>query len=265
MKFLKRLLKQHSHSPLVAPFAGLGRSINRFYENRSHDHYCNGEFMVLRKLSQLNPGVIFDVGANVGEYTIYAKKVCPKASIYSFEPVTNTYNELQDNLNKHGIKDVQTIKKALTNSNGTLKINTYNGSAHSTLHQLKGVNNESVGVEEIDSVIGDQFMKTNQIDFVDFLKLDIEGSEMDALKGFEEALRNKRIKIIQFEYGYINISTRTLLCDFYEFLGDMGYDLGKIYPRKVEFRKYDFKHEDFMGPNYLAIDNSDRSIRKFFC
>lgn len=154
--------------------------------------------MVVQRLSQLNPKVIFDVGANVGDYSSYAARQCPAAKVYSFEPV---HQQLVKTLNENRINNVVVVQKVLSNFIGKIKINTFQHSAHSTVHELKGIDNERLGVEEIESTTGDEFMASSSIDSVDFLKLDVEGSEMDALKGFEKALKDKRVKIIQFEYG----------------------------------------------------------------
>ena len=92
------------------------------------------------------------------------------------------------------------------------------------------------------------------------MKLDLEGAEYEALKGFEESLRNKNIRVVQFEYGYMSISTKKLLIDYYELFYSYGYIVGKIFPKKVEFRDYNLKHENFIGSNYIAIAREDREL-----
>ena len=65
---------------------------------------------------------------------------------------------------------------------------------------------EKSGKSEVDflALVGHAFeWKT-----IDLLKLDLEGAEYDALLGFEESIKKGIIKIIQFEYGYINITTK---------------------------------------------------------
>jgi hypothetical protein len=109
-------------------------------------------------------------------------------------------------------------------------------------------------------VSGDDFIKENNIDSIDFLKLDVEGAEFDALLGFEKAIKSGIVKLIQFEYGYINISTKKLLIDYYQFFESHGYLVGKVYPKNVEFRDYHFKHEDFIGPNFVAVKKSETAL-----
>jgi len=103
-------------------------------------------------------------------------------------------------------------------------------------------------------------MKENKIEKVDFVKLDLEGAEYDAILGFKDFLKERKIRAFQFEYGLINISTKKLLLDFYSLLNEHGYILGKIYPKVVEFREYSYMHEDFLGPNFIAVHKDDRDL-----
>ena len=104
---------------------------------------------------------------------------------------------------------------------------------------------------------GDDFIKENNISNIDLLKLDLEGAEFDAIQGFSKALNEKKIRIIQFEYGYINITTKKLLIDYYNFFSKRGYLVGKVFPKYVEFRPYKFKYEDFIGPNFIVVREND--------
>ena len=95
---------------------------------------------------------------------------------------------------------------------------------------------------------------------MDFLKLDVEGAEHLVLQGLDESLQNGRIRFVQFEYGRVNILTHFLLRDFYQLFRGYGYAVGKIYPDYVEFRDYDLRDEDFLGPNYLACRVEDEAL-----
>ena len=89
---------------------------------------------------------------------------------------------------------------------------------------------------------------------------ELEGAEYDALEGFKRTLEKGNIKLIQFEYGYINITTKWLLNDFYHLLNSHVYVIGKVFPKTVEFRDYAFKYEDFLGPNFVVVKKSDTEL-----
>ena len=82
-----------------------------------------------------------------------------------------------------------------------------------------------------------------------FFKINSHNNFFKALAGFGRSL---------------NISTRKLLLDFYTIFEKHGYVVGKIFPRNVEFRKYEVKLEDFIGPNFIAVHKDERKIIESF-
>lgn len=262
MNQIKRIFKRNTHNLFFQALAGFGQSMKRFYENRNHDIYSNGEVNVLKNLSKLNPKVIFDVGANKGIWGQAASECCKHSKIYCFEPVPDTFDKLNSFIKSEGITNITTVRKGFYSSNTSIDINQFiSGDEHSSLYEVKGAGYVTSKPIAAELVTGDEFIKSENIDFVDFIKLDIEGAEMDALIGLSDSLDRGIIRMIQFEYGYINITTRKLLIDFYEFLESRNYIVGKIYPKRVTFKTYTFKDEDFIGPNYIAIRKDDTEIK----
>ena len=260
MSTLKRVFKQNTHNSFFKALAGLGRSLNRLYENRNHDIYSNGEITVLTKIATMKPTLIIDGGANVGDYSVMANQIMPDCTIYAFEPVEATFQHLLSNIKD--LKNVVPIKKGLFKENCELSINLFASNEHSSIYDIEGLPQSSNQKQTIALVRGDDFMRNQNIASVDFLKLDVEGAEYDALLGFETAIKNGAIKAVQFEYGYINISTKKLLIDYYTFFEANGYVLGKVFPKIVEFRKYHFKYEDFIGPNFIAVKKTETALIK---
>ena len=260
MSTLKRVFKQNTHNSFFKALAGLGRSLNRLYENRNHDIYSNGEITVLKKIATMNPTLIIDGGANVGDYSVMANQIMPDCKIYAYEPVEATFQHLLSNIKD--LKNVVPIKKGLFKENCELSINLFASNEHSSIYDIEGLPQSSNQKQTIELVRGDDFMRNQNIASVDFLKLDVEGAEYDALLGFETAIKNGAIKAVQFEYGYINISTKKLLIDYYTFFEANGYVLGKVFPKIVEFRKYHFKYEDFIGPNFIAVKKTETALIK---
>lgn len=258
MSNLKQFIKRNSHNNFFKGLAGFGRALNRFYENRNHDTYSNGELTVLKKISKLNPSVIIDGGANIGKYSLLINQICPNAKVYSFEPVNSTFEKLKENI--AGLNNIVPIKKGLYRDNCSKEINIFTSDTHSSLYDIQGLPYDSNEKQSIELINGDDFLQNNKISTVDLLKIDVEGAEYDAIVGFEKHIEQGKIKAIQFEYGYINISTKKLLIDFYNYFKSKGYIVGKIFPKTVEFRKYEFKYEDFLGPNFIAVKKTETEL-----
>ncbi|MCO5230486.1 MAG: FkbM family methyltransferase [Chitinophagales bacterium] len=210
---------------------------------------------IKRKLKNEDSITIFDVGANVGNYAKSLSKVFDNnAKIYSFEPSKSTFEIFKSN--------TQDIKNIIGNNFG-FSDNVYQ---HTLFKDFEGSGLASVyqrnldhwGItmdksEEIQLSTIDKFCKDNQIDHIHFLKLDIEGHELNALKGAKEMLSNKKIDFIQFEFGGCNIDSRTYFQDFYYLLKD-DYKIYRILKDGIyELPTYKETYEIFMTINYLAI------------
>lgn len=258
MASLKQIFKRNTHNSFFKALAGFGRSLNRLYENRNHDIYSNGELTVLKKMAKLNPKVMIDGGANIGKYSLLIQDTNPQATIYVFEPVKETCEILKINIEQYS--NIVAIQKGLYKEETSREINLFESNTHSSIFDINKVMTESNKTRTIELVMGDSFLTDAKIEYVDFLKLDIEGAEYDAIVGFKESLKSGKIRAIQFEYGYINIVTKKLLLDFYNFFEEYGYIVGKIFPKTVEFREYNHKHEDFIGPNFIVVKKDDQEL-----
>ncbi len=258
MSPLKRLYKRNTHNIIFKQLAGFGRSLNRAYENRNHDIYSNGETEVHKKLAEFDPTVIVDGGANVGNYSLMLAQQHPGATIYAFEPVRNTFEQLKSRVKRQ--PRIVPVNQGLFSQNCTKEINIFNSNEHASVYDIQGISYLPNEKQAITLVRGDDFADEQAIEKIDFVKLDLEGAEYDALLGFENLLGKKSVRAVQFEYGYINITVKKLLIDYHTLLGDYGYVVGKIFPKVVEFRAYQFKHEDFIGPNFVAVHRDDQEL-----
>ena len=68
---------------------------------------------------------------------------------------------------------------------------------------------------------GKEYIVSNNIKHIDFLKIDTEGYELNVLKGFEDFLEN--VKIVQFEYGGTFLDNNTKLIDVINYLKEKGF------------------------------------------
>lgn len=219
------------------------------YKNRNYDVGSNGERWVLNRTAAFQACVIFDVGANVGDWTMVALAEMPNARIHAFEIIESTRAVLSERM--AGKAGVILNSFGLSDHSGVIKMHAFDAS--NTLASHVAYPHGSYREHTCPVRRGDEYMQENGILRIDFLKIDVEGAEHLVLSGFGHALETGQIEVIQFEYGKVNILTHFLLRDYYDFLEARGYVVGKIYPDHVDFRSYVLEDEDFLGPNYLAV------------
>lgn len=199
--------------------------------------------------------VLFDCGANVGDYTKLLFKKFPDASIHCFEPLEITYNKLVENvknksaiLNNLGISDKVGENVIHYNATNLVLSSLYDRQMDSS----KSLNN----VSTIKLTTIDEYCKQNGIDHIDFLKMDVEGSEYDALLGAANMLKCNKIKAIQIEFGGCNIDARVFFRDFWNLLSEQ-YHIYRLIPNGlIKIEKYEGMLEIFFISNYLFINKN---------
>lgn len=223
--------------------------------------YISGEEFLLQevlpKLFQKKDIVVFDVGANVGNYALHINKSNPKASIFCFEPVPTTFKLLEKNTKN--FQNIKCINIGLGDTVGKLNIYTYKDnvvSPHATIYKevisdLHNAKDDYVAYHADISTL-DKFCSDNGITNIDLLKIDTEGNEYAVLKGTSELIKEKRLKVIQFEFGEMNIVAKVFLKDFYVLLGDFNiYRLDT--KRLIPLFPYRSVNEIFGYQNLVAI------------
>lgn len=181
-------------------------------------------YYVREKLKNRKQIVLFDVGANRGEYTILAHQLLKNLKSYSFEPSKNAFALLTANTKdvdctnrfNIGFGEMKKHVKLYSPGEGSTVASLYN---HDTFNELY---TEDILISTID-----EFCRENNIGRIDFLKIDIEGHELYALKGAKDLIHNKKIAFIQFEFGEFHIDSRTFFRDFYA-LFDKDYIFYRI-------------------------------------
>lgn len=146
-------------------------------------------------LSSIVRPIIFDVGANIGNHTLdfstYAEKV------YSFEPVEFIFDVLQQNIKKNNITNVVCINKALSDAEGEDRIYLCDGNVGASSIVARGAAKEVVMISKI---VGDEFCKSEGIKRLDFIKIDVEGHEKNAITGLMKTIKKYK-PIIMMEWN----------------------------------------------------------------
>ena len=88
---------------------------------------------------------------------------------------------------------------------------------------------------------------------LDYVKIDVEGHELDVLEGFGNLIQ--RVRLIQFEFGGCNIDTRTFFQDFWYYFTEKEFLIFRITPRgPLLIKNYSEKDEIFLTTNYIALN-----------
>ncbi|MCS7052923.1 MAG: FkbM family methyltransferase [Ignavibacterium sp.] len=239
---------------IIYDFALVGKGIGG-----STDISKNGEGRFLKSLSFLyneKSFIVFDIGANVGEYSSEILQLFSKCYIYAFEPNPKSFILLSKKFNH--LNNVMLYNLGLGSIKTTTKLYDYKeeeGSTHASIYKSMFEsfygNKETISYE-IEIITLDDFLEKENIQSVDLLKIDIEGGELEVLKGAKKSINENRIKIIQFEFNYTHICSRVFLKDFFDLLAN--YDLYRVILDGLCKLKYDAKDEIFMFQNIIAIN-----------
>lgn len=141
--------------------------------------------------------IIFEVGARYGDESLKLSNIFPKSKIYSFECNPNTVDICKNNLENK--KNIQFTACGLGNKNEQLPFFSYieNNDGASSFFRRIDAETTQVLNGYIDIKTLSNFMKENNIDNIDLLCMDVQGFELNILKGAEEYL--KKIKYIIME------------------------------------------------------------------
>jgi len=227
-----------------------------------HDGDCNGDMETngeLRVMRQFLPcsSVVFDIGAHVGEWTNRALEINPQLQIHCFEPGRDNFTKLAA-----GVQSGQVVCNpfGLSSRQGEQSFFIYRDAPGlNSLYQRRGLE-DGWGLEtthETETVrlnTLENYCREKNIETIDFMKIDVEGHELEVFKGGRSLFAENRVGIIQFEYGGCNIDSKVLLKDLFEFFEGTAYRFYKIFPDRLKHvPRYDQRLENFKYQNWLLI------------
>jgi FkbM family methyltransferase len=181
---------------------GVGAGLKINTQNASAN-YVDGtnELPVQRALAQyLKPGMVFyDIGANVGFFSlISARLVGPTGHVYAFEPVTENAMSLRLNARLNDLQNITVYEKGVSVSSGkgNLFLTKHPGGA--TLASRETLNSTVKGTVLIDLVCIDDLIAQKLISPPSLIKIDVEGAELDVLRGMDQTI-NEHSPVIIYE------------------------------------------------------------------
>jgi FkbM family methyltransferase len=185
-------------------------------------------FEALNKPWLLNSGIrtVFDVGANTGQFARAIHEVLPEAYIYSFEPLSDCFVELQ-----RAMRDVRTFRAfntALAESDGKAEFYRSSWSPSSSLLRMQelhkqnfpftaGESRETVKVRRLDDC-AQELRIENEI----LVKLDVQGAEDKVIEGGRGLLGRARVLIVETSMDSL-YTGQPLFADIFKLLEGLGF------------------------------------------
>ncbi len=257
--FANRLFYNFNRYLFTLSLKGLG--INNF-----ENDYYSGEDYFLKKLNLNNSELtIFDVGANVGNYSEHIIKLFPKAKLYSFEPHPKIFTILKNtSSNKYKV-----FNFGFGNEIKELQLFDYKnetgGSEHASIY--KDVFDSIYKTESISYSIKintiDNFLNENGLKNITLLKTDTEGNDFAVLQGAKKTLENNLIDIIHFEFNSMNTVSKVFFKDFFALLNN--YYLYRLLPKgAIKISEYEPVYNEIFGyQNIVAINKNSEYTNLF--
>lgn len=166
-----------------------------------------------------SPKVILDVGANLGNHTLYWATKLDVKKIFSFEPFPANYACLRKNVKNNGLNVVETVQFAVGDKCSKAHVNSFdpdNYGATSFEYAENSEQDDDIRVVTLDSV-----RDMMDIHNVDFVKIDTEGFELRVLNGMKSILEQDRPVL------WIEVGDQTV-ADILSFLSQYHYQLAKM-------------------------------------
>ena len=171
--------------------------------------------------------VVFDVGAHLGQTTLYFRSIFKNAHIHSFEPVTANFEKMVQNI---GTRDrISVNEMALGSTVGKAYIHEgFSDLTHSISSSGNTTNSKAKAEVSVETI--DTYVTRNKIEKIDLLKIDTEGHEIEVIKGADATIKRGRIEAIFTECDFRREDKQhTYFPELLEYLHGIGFTFFGLY------------------------------------
>lgn len=220
---------------LLKPGAGVFKLFGYTIQFKHKDSIINTLFELFGQnvyyfRSKEDAPFIVDAGANIGDSVLYFKWLYPSARILAFEPNTEAYELLQNNIRANGLTDVTTYKKALGKDEGETYLDGLDDGTYlaGTIAKTAALHTTDVSSTFTRERVAMVRLSENELvkaaPRIDLLKLDIEGAECDVLEDMAKML--EKVYNVVFEYHFVADIQKNSLDKLVNLLKHAGFHVG---------------------------------------
>lgn len=198
--------------------------------------YLHGKYQIEKNYEAFmmnkakDASVIFDVGANIGYYTIQFSNIS-RGNVFAFEPMSYQHDTLRKNIEINGHKNIHVMKCVVSDENRHQRV--YFSGVHNT--GSSSVEVETDEHEDVDAITLDDFIREEKLHSIDLIKIDVEGHELHVLKGMKDTLSQGRVKHLFMEINKKALSAgNTTPMEICSYLDGFGYFPHSIRTGKME-------------------------------
>jgi len=216
------------------------------------------EFLLLSRFLQKD-SIFFDIGVNKGSYLYQANQFIPEENIYGFEPHPVLYKKI-----KYLFPKAQVFNLALSDVQGVLKFKVpYIGKRESTGRGTLNINYKepeetSCKIFDVQVDTLDNFIEKHKVGKLDFLKIDVEGAELNVIKGGRNSLlKFKPVMLVEAEERHHN----NLVWNIIQPILELGYKVFYLDRETIELKP--FTQETPLRQDISEMNNKEEYINNF--
>ena len=200
--------------------------------------YTNFEYTDIYTKLIKKIGVFYDIGANIGFYSLIAEMENDNIKVVGFEPATGPLHYFKENVKVNNLKNIKVEPLALSEKEGKITFHEIKNQKYKYLeHNLAGESNagsktkgRNYVLTDVNTTTLDKYVKDNHVDNIDLMKMDTEGTEHLILEQSQHVLSiMKPIIICETLFNTIEPQLESILSSYgYEFYNHVGNGLKKV-------------------------------------
>ncbi len=213
--------------------------------------------VVTKLLKIIQPGdICWDIGANIGFYTcLLASRVKDAGVVVAFEPALRTCGYLRENVSLNRFENVTVVNKGLGDTVEQRHLYYSEARLAEGTASLKYADeraaSERVTLDTIDNL-------TRELPVPDFIKIDVEGYQLEVLRGGEHCLKT-HAPLLMAELKDVGETNRTMFGEIENYVADLGYQLYEI--KKYSVRRCE-KLSDSPKRNFFLVKEHSRAFSR---